>query len=126
MSTTHAWGAIVVITVASASGDVLLSRGMKRIGDFGDLHARHGLAAILTRVFASGYFMGGVACMAVAFFSLLAALSWANLSLVAPATASLGYLGNAVAAKVFLKEKVDRRRWAAAALVAAGVALLAL
>jgi len=46
-------------------------------------------------------------------------------SLVAPAAASLTFLGNAVAAKIFLKEKVDRRRWIAAALVAAGVALIA-
>ena len=33
--------------------------------------------------------------------------------------------GNAFAAKIFLHEKVDRRRWIAAMLVAAGVALLA-
>jgi drug/metabolite transporter (DMT)-like permease len=35
------------------------------------------------------------------------------------------FIGNAVAAKIFLHEKVDRRRWIAAGLVAAGVALLA-
>ena len=62
---------------------------------------------------------------AVAFFSLLFALSWGDVSLVAPAAASLTFIGNAVAAKIFLHEKVDRRRWIAASLVAAGVALLA-
>jgi hypothetical protein len=44
---------------------------------------------------------------------------------VAPAAASLTFIGNAVAAKIFLHERVDRRRWIAASLVAAGVALLA-
>lgn len=125
MSAAHTWSAIAVITVASTAGDVFLARGMKRIGDFGAHFSREGLAAVLRRVFASGYFLAGVGCMAVAFFSLLAALSWADVSLVAPAAASLSYISNALAAKLFLKERVDRRRWAAAALVAGGVALLA-
>ena len=34
-------------------------------------------------------------------------------------------VANAVAAKIFLRERVDRRRWMAALLVAGGVALLA-
>jgi drug/metabolite transporter (DMT)-like permease len=67
----------------------------------------------------------GVAAMAVAFFSLLFTLSWGDVSLVAPAAASLTFIGNAFAARVFLHERVDRRRWIAAVLVAGGVALLA-
>jgi uncharacterized membrane protein len=63
--------------------------------------------------------------MAAAFFSLLFALSWGDVSLVAPASASLTFVGNAVAARMFLNERVDRRRWIAAGLVACGVALLA-
>ena len=46
-------------------------------------------------------------------------------SLVAPAAASLTFIGNAFAAKIFLHERVDQRRWIAAVLVAGGVALLA-
>ena len=53
------------------------------------------------------------------------ALSWGDVRLVAPAAASLTFIGNAVAAKIFLHERVDRRRWIAASLLAAGVALLA-
>jgi drug/metabolite transporter (DMT)-like permease len=62
--------------------------------------------------------------MAIAFFSLMFSLSWGDVSLVAPAAASLTFIGNAMAAKIFLHEKVDRRRWMAALLVAGGVALL--
>jgi uncharacterized membrane protein len=53
-------------------------------------------------------------------------LSWGDLSLVAPASASLTFVLNAIAAKVFLHERVDHRRWMAALLVAGGVALLSL
>jgi len=46
-------------------------------------------------------------------------------SLVAPAAASLTFIANAIAARIFLHERVDRRRWIAALLVAGGVVLLA-
>jgi drug/metabolite transporter (DMT)-like permease len=73
----------------------------------------------------SDYGLVQIRGLAVAFFSLLFALSWGDVSLVAPAAASLTFIGNAVAARIFLHERVDRRRWIAASLVAAGVALLA-
>jgi drug/metabolite transporter (DMT)-like permease len=63
--------------------------------------------------------------MTLAFYSLLFALSWGDVSLVAPASASLTFVANAIAAKIFLHERVDRRRWMAALCVAAGVLLLA-
>jgi drug/metabolite transporter (DMT)-like permease len=56
---------------------------------------------------------------------MLYALSIAELSLAAPAIASLTYIGNAIAAKYFLRERVDKRRWLATAFVAVGVVLLA-
>ena len=46
-------------------------------------------------------------------------LSWGNLSLVVPASASLTFVANAVAARIFLHERVSRRRWLAAILVGA-------
>jgi drug/metabolite transporter (DMT)-like permease len=69
--------------------------------------------------------MLGLLFMALAFASLLVTLSWAAVSIVGPASASLTFIANALAARVFLKEHVDHRRWLAAAFVAAGVALLA-
>jgi drug/metabolite transporter (DMT)-like permease len=95
------------------------------VGDVGALWRRAGLGVVIRRTLGNPNFLFGVTAMAVAFFSLLFALSWGDVSLVAPAAASLTFIGNAVAAKIFLHEKVDRRRWIAASLVAAGVALLA-
>jgi uncharacterized membrane protein len=125
MTHLYTWTAILAIVLASVVGDVLLARAMRQVGDVHALFHRAGLWTIVTRVLTNPNFALGVAAMAVAFFSLLVALSWGDVSLVAPAAASLTFIGNAVAAKIFLHEKVDRRRWIAATLVAAGVALLA-
>ncbi len=124
MTLLYTWGSIAVVVLASTAGDVLLSRAMKRIGDLGELRRREGLAHVFRRVLLNATFLLGVSCMAVAFFSLLVALSWADVSLVAPASASLTFVSSAVAARFFLHENVDRRRWAAALLVCVGVALL--
>jgi len=121
----YTWSAIFAIVVTSVVGDVLLSRAMKQVGDVGELRRRSGLGVVIARMLGNGNFLLGVTGMAAAFFSLLFALSWGDVSLVAPAAASLTFVGNAVAAKTFLHERVDRRRWIAAGLVAAGVALLA-
>jgi drug/metabolite transporter (DMT)-like permease len=121
----YTWGAILAIVFASVVGDVLLARAMKQVGDVGDVRRRLGLVVVIRRTLGNPHFLFGLAAMAVAFFSLLFALSWGDVSLVGPAAASLTFIGNAVAAKIFLHERVDRRRWIAASLVAAGVALLA-
>jgi drug/metabolite transporter (DMT)-like permease len=126
ISNLNAWLSITVVVLASSSGDVLLSRAMKRIGDVGDLRRRRGLRFVVLLILRNRYFLLGVACMAVAFYSLLFGLSWNDVSLIGPAAASLTFVANAVAARIFLHEKVDRRRWTAALLVAAGVVLMAL
>lgn len=121
----YTWGAIVAVAFASVVGDILLARAMKQVGDVHELWRRAGLWTVVTRTVGNPNFFMGLAAMAVGFFSLLFALSWGDVSLVAPAAASLTFIGNAFAAKIFLHEKVDHRRWMAAMLVAAGVALLA-
>ncbi len=125
MKFAYTWGAIVAVSLASVVGDVLLARAMKQVGDVHELWKRSGLWSVIVRVLTNATFFTGVAAMAAAFFSLLFALSWGDVSLVGPAAASLTFIGNAFAARIFLREKVDRRRWIAAVLVAGGVALLA-
>src|SRR5258708_39633534 len=121
----YAWAAIGLIVLASSTGDGLLSYSMKRGGDVGELWRRHGGLAVMGRVLATPTFALGLMAMAVAFYSLLFGLSWGNLSLVVPASASLTFVANAVAARIFLHERVGRRRWIAALLVAGGVVLMA-
>jgi drug/metabolite transporter (DMT)-like permease len=125
MRTLYTWGAILAIVLASVVGDILLSRAMKEVGDVGQLWKRSGLIPAMKRTLGNPNFLFGLMATAIAFFSMLFGLSWGDVSLVAPAAASLTFIGNAVAARIFLREKVDQRRWIAVSLVAVGVALLA-
>ncbi len=126
MSQLYAWSAVATIVSASTAGDVLLSRAMKQVGDVAELRRRAGFATVIARVLRNPNFVLGVSAMAAAFYAMLFGLSWADVSLVVPASTSLTFVTNAVAAKVFLHERVDQRRWMAALLVAGGVVLLAL
>ena len=121
----YTWSAILAIVIASTAGDVLVSRAMKQVGEVGESFRRHGLWHTIRKVLGNSTLWLGVLFMATAFFALLFALSWADVSLVAPASASLTFIGNALSAKLFLHERVDRRRWLAVLLVAGGVALVA-
>ncbi|HWJ47328.1 MAG TPA: hypothetical protein VNS62_06735 [Candidatus Udaeobacter sp.] len=121
----YTWSGILVVVFFSVVGDILIARAMKQVGDVHAIVKRSGVWTVVGRVLSNSNFFLGVAAMAVGFFSLLFALSWGDVSLVAPAAASLTFMGNAFAAKIFLYEKVDRRRWFAAVFVAGGVALLA-
>jgi drug/metabolite transporter (DMT)-like permease len=125
MSVAYTWASIVAVALASVVGDVLLSRAMRQVGDVNELWRRSGSWAVVRRTLGNPNFFAGLLAMAVSFFSLMFSLSWGDVSLVGPGAASLTFIGNAFAAKLFLHERVDRRRWTAAVLVAAGVALLA-
>jgi len=124
MKTLYTWLCISTTVFAAASGDVLVALAMRRIGDLGDLRRSRGIVAVTMRLLSSGVLFGGVFFMTIAFFSNLVGLSWADLSLVGPASAALTFIANAVAAKWFLHENVDRRRWLATIFVCCGVLLL--
>ena len=125
MKDLYTWLAILAVVLTSVTGDVLLSRAMKQVGDVAELRRRRGMLAVVGRTISNPVFLLGVSAMAVSFYCLLFGLSWGDVSLVAPAAASLTFIANAIAARVFLHEHVDHRRWTAALLVAGGVALLA-
>jgi drug/metabolite transporter (DMT)-like permease len=116
---------IAAVVLCSTTGEVLTAAAMKSIGDLDLIRERSGLKGAIRAVTTCPLFFAGVSFLALAFFALLFALNHLDLSLVAPASASLTLVTNAIAAKLFLKENVDRRRWTAALLVCVGVYLLA-
>jgi drug/metabolite transporter (DMT)-like permease len=118
------WGMIGMIVLLATAGDVLLAGAIRQIGDFDVILSHSGLSGAIRAVLHNGRFFSGVLCMALSFFSLLFALSWADVSLVAPASAALTFVTNAFAAKWILKENVDGRRWIAAVCVCTGVFFL--
>ena len=120
----HIWLSIVFVAALAVLGEVLIAAGMRQLGDLDDIRAVGGLGGAIVAVITNARFVTGALCMAANFFAMLYALSIANLSLAGPAIAALTYIGNAFAAQIFLREKVDKRRWLAAMFVAGGVFLL--
>jgi drug/metabolite transporter (DMT)-like permease len=120
----HIWVSIGFVAALAVLGEVLIAAGMRQLGDLDDIRAVGGLGAAIVAVLTNARFVAGSLCMAANFFAMLYALSIANLSLAGPAIAALTYIGNAFAAKLFLRERVDKRRWLATVFVAAGVFLL--
>ena len=117
---------IGVIVLTATTGDVMTASAMRHIGDLDVIKAKRGLKGAILAVVLSPRLMIGALSMALSFFSLLFTLSHADVSLVAPAAGSLTFVSNAAAAKLFLGERVDKRRWIAAVLVCCGVVLLRL
>jgi len=122
--TLHVWSSILFVAALAVAGEVLIAAGMRELGDLDDIRAHSGIFGAIRAVLTNMKFVIGALCMAFNFFAMLFALSIADLSLAAPAIASLTYIGNAIAAKLFLHERVDKRRWLATGFVALGVALL--
>ena len=116
---------IAAIVVSATAGDILTASAMRQVGDLDRIRERSGLPGAAAAVVTNSRFGVGVLCLALSFFSLLFAFSHRDLSLIGPAATSLTFVTNALAAQLFLKENVDRRRWAAALFVCVGVALLA-
>jgi drug/metabolite transporter (DMT)-like permease len=115
---------LAIVVLGGAGGDIAISHAMKQIGEVEILRPSTIMQAIL-RAFRIGWLWIGLALMTVAFFSLLALLSWADVSLVVPATA-LTYVAAALGGKFLLHEDVAPVRWAGVVLVCLGVALLSL
>ena len=94
---------IAAIVLTSTAGEVLTAAAMKSIGDLDEIRAHSGLKGAIRAVLTCPLFFAGVSFLALAVFALLLALNHLNLSLVAPASASLTLVTNAIAAKIFLK-----------------------
>ncbi len=115
---------ITMIILADSAGDVLLTMGMKQVGEISTIHPG-ALLAIGRRVITNRNFLLGLVFFAVTFFSFLIVLSWADLSLVFPAK-SLVYVASTLGAKFILGETVSFQRWAGISLVCVGVFLTSL
>lgn len=110
---------LLAIVCFGSTGDALLSRGMRNIGE---IHISNWTRAI-TAVF-DPWVAAGIVCLIVFFGSYLAALSWADLTYVLPATA-IGYVLLALLSKFFLHEQISLARWAGIAMITLGVGAVA-
>ncbi|MDE3136976.1 MAG: EamA family transporter [Acidobacteriota bacterium] len=117
------WLLLGIVVLAGTAGEIAVTRAMKQIGEVREFHPR-ALLGVLGRAMRIGWMWLGLSLLAMAFFSLLALLSWENVSYVVPLTA-LSYVVGALRAKIVLGEKVDLVRWVGVLLVVVGVVLVA-
>ena len=113
---------LAITVLANSGGEIAVTRAMKDIGEIKDFKPA-ALLPVFKRAFRSGWMGLAVGQLAVGFFSLLALLSWADVSFVIPATAST-YVVGGLGAKYLLGERLSPARWAGIVLVSVGVALV--
>lgn len=106
------------------AGDLLLSRGMRRMPPFAGLKLSE-MRRFLRYIGTTPLVLGGVGCLALNFASLLGLLTWADISVVGPSRA-LSYLLLTLLARTVLGEEVSPRRWLGVWLVSAGVLMVLL
>lgn len=124
MSTWQLILGVLFAVTASTIGDLFLAKGMKRVGEvewrgFGDALRTVGKVLRRPEIPLAVFFL------AIFFFTWLALLSRADLSLVLPMTA-LTYIFNGLAAGPVLGEKVSRQRWIGLMVITVGVVLVSL
>jgi drug/metabolite transporter (DMT)-like permease len=107
------------VTVFAASGDSMLSHGMKQTGNISLNHLQSVIFAIL-----NPWVAVGILLLLAFFATYMTALSWADLTYVLPAT-SLGYVLLALVARFVLHEHVSPMRWFGIALITGGVGFVA-
>jgi drug/metabolite transporter (DMT)-like permease len=109
----------VVLTLAifaQVAGNILLSKGVHGIKS-------ESLQATLWQIAENPQIWLGIFFLGMFFLLYTAALSWADLSFVLPAT-SFGYVLNVACANYFLNEQVSMTRWLGAIVICIGVAFV--
>jgi len=106
---------LACVTLCASIGDSLLAHGMKQVGNVSLNH----LSAVILAVTNPSVALGILLLLGF-FASYTAALSWADLTYVLPAT-SLGYVLLTLIAKFYLHENVTLTRWLGVLLISSGV-----
>lgn len=111
---------LIVAIISQAIGNVYLTKAMKAVTTVG---SSDDLVSMALRAAGNPTLWLGTALLIVFFALYSAALSWADLSFVLPATA-FGYVLNVAAGHYFLNETVSPARWAGSAIITLGVFLV--
>lgn len=106
----------------SSLGNVLLSKGMKQIGEV-TLYSAAALGNFFLKTLTSATIWLGIFSLLAFLVSYLLVLSWADFSYVQPVSA-IGYALVAVLSYFLLGEIISPTRWAGVLFICAGVALV--
>ena len=113
---------VLVAALLGGSGHVLLSKGMKTIGDMTEAPT-HRIAGMTVRVVSNPWVLLGVALQASFFAMYLMLLSRADVSKILPMMA-IDYVVVVFLAQLLLAESVTPVRWIGVALITAGVVMV--
>jgi uncharacterized membrane protein len=112
---------VLLMVVCANVGDLMLKRGMARIGEVQPSLA--GLARAFPLTVSNGSIWVGIFFLSGFMLSYMTVLSWADYSYVMPAGA-FGYAILTLLAVIFLHETVSTRRWIGVVLICVGVLLV--
>jgi drug/metabolite transporter (DMT)-like permease len=107
---------LILAIFAQVAGNILLSKGVHGLKN-------ESLQATVLQIAQNPLVWLGIFFLAMFFVLYTAALSWADLSFILPAT-SFGYVLNVACAKYFLNEQVSSTRWLGAFIICVGVAFV--
>lgn len=116
---------LIVLTIAilaQAIGNTCLSKGMKNVASASGMSSEFSIM-LLVNAMQTPMIWLGTALLIVFFVFFAAALSWADLSLVLPASA-FGYVLNVALASQYLHEPISTARWFGTLLIFAGVVMV--
>lgn len=113
---------VLVAVLFGGTGHVMLSKGMKSIGDLTEASGAR-LGPMIAHAVTSPWVLLGVALQASFFFLYLTLLSRADVSQLLPMTA-MDYIVVALLAQWLLTEAVTPTRWAGIACIITGVVLI--
>ncbi len=118
------WAGILLWVLADSAGDLLLTQGMKQMGPV-SVGSPRALVRVLGEILFHPLILLGIACQAIAFACFISLLSWADISLIRPAT-SLGYGVSLLGARFILKEQIPSERWLGIVIIGLGVFTISL
>lgn len=119
ISLSKTWLGVIVLAFADSAGDISLAMGMKQIGKFQLFPIKKMLEQVY-QVLTNSNIIIGISCQAIAFFSFISLLSWADISFVRPATA-LTYVFSLLGSKYILNEKIGFGRLIGITLIIIGI-----
>jgi drug/metabolite transporter (DMT)-like permease len=110
---------ILFMVVFGPLGNVLLGKGMKRIGAI-QVASLAQVGQFLLRILTSATIWAGIASLLSFFVAYMLVLSWADYSYVQPAS-SVSYAVVALLAHFLLREAISPLRWLGVVIICLGV-----
>ncbi|MGF1489936.1 MAG: EamA family transporter [Prochloraceae cyanobacterium] len=116
------WLGVAILALADSAGDILTAKGMKQLGDF-SLRSISSVFVWLGKIITHPYIIAGIGCYALSFLTFISLLSWADISLIRPATA-MGYAFSILGSALILHEKIPKLRLIGISVIGLGVSII--